>query len=531
MANSNSQQPGSKSSTGTKSTAGSSKNPPVAPQTWKDKVRSLLGAETDPKTGKPRRISRKERDDKRTRNLYIALGALGIAAVLLLSGAAINEYFLKPRKVLATVEGHDIIRSDYWKYRSHTLANQAIQYQQFATMMEGQQQQQYLAMSQQAQTELESVWGSTTVDDATLSRMVDDQVILSSLDTLGLSISEEQVDEYIANQFAASDAPISTPTPSPTLIPERAEWATQTAVAMEGSPSPVESGSPLPVDDASPVALEGSPAAETQGSPVPAASPGAGTPEPTATINQDDARATSAANFDNYDDEILDLTHMSESDYRRLIAEPNLAREMVNAHFLEEIGQSAEQVHARHILVGTQELADSLYVQLQEDPDLFETLAEEASVDTSTAPNGGDLGWFPRGIMVAQFEEVAFSLQPGEISEPVQTEFGWHIIQVIEHDDDRALTDAQIEQASQADAERWLEAQYEQLDVSSSVEPTPTQSISQFVPPADAPPLPTPTPEGTPVALPAASPAASAVASPVASPLASPATPASPEAD
>ncbi|MGD9711305.1 MAG: peptidylprolyl isomerase, partial [Thermomicrobiales bacterium] len=137
--------------------------------------------------------------------------------------------------------------------------------------------------------------------------------------------------------------------------------------------------------------------------------------------------------------------------------------------------------------------------------------AQEASVDSSTAPNGGDLGWFPRGIMVPAFEEAAFSLPPGEISSPVQTEFGWHIIQVIEHDDDRALTDAQIQQASQAAAERWLESQYDQLEISSSVEPTPTQSISQFVPPADAPPVPTiaPEPKGSPIALPGASPVTS----------------------
>ena len=99
--------------------------------------------------------------------------------------------------------------------------------------------------------------------------------------------------------------------------------------------------------------------------------------------------------------------------------------------------------------------------------------------------------------MVPAFEEVAFSLTPGEISEPLQTEFGWHIIQVLDHVDDRALTDAQIQQASQSNAERWLVAQHEVLDVTSSVEPTPTQSISQFVAPADAPPLPTAAPEPT----------------------------------
>ncbi|MCC6944004.1 MAG: peptidylprolyl isomerase [Thermomicrobiales bacterium] len=530
-----------KSSKSSSTSARSSKQQPPPPQSWQDKLRSLFGREIDPSTGKRRRVSRKERDDRRTRNLFIAFGVLGIGAILLLSGAAMNEYFLKPRKVLATVEGTDITRKDYWKYRQHTLANQVLQYRQYATMLTGQQQQQYLAMAQQAQIQLDDTWGSTSVDDATLSRMVDDLVIVESLDTLGLSISDQQVDDFIAEQFSGLNAPVFSPTPTQTLIPERAEWATQTAVAEAGSPEAVEGspeaidGSPVAVDGSpaasgSPAAVSGTPAAESAspqatdgspeaidsnaGSPIPMASPAEGTPQPTATIGPEDARATSTANFDLYQDEILDLSHMSVSDYRRLVAEPTLARQMVNNYFVQEVGQSAEQVHARHILVGTQELADSLYGQLQEDPDLFETLAEEASVDTSTAPNGGDLGWFPRGIMVAGFEEVAFSLTPGEISQPVQTQFGWHIIQVIDHADDRALTDAQIQQASQANSERWLETQFDALDVSSSVEPTPTQSIEQFVAPADAPHVPTTAPEPTP----AASPAGAASPVPAASP-------------
>lgn len=508
------------------------RNQPAQPQSWLDKLRAAFGREVDPRTGKPRRVSRKQRDDRRTRNLYIALGVLGVGAVLLLSGAAINEYFLKPRKVLATVEGTDITRRDYWKYRSHTLANQVMQYQQYAGMLSGQQQQQYLAMAQQAQIELDNIWGSTSVDNATLSRMVDDRVIVESLDTLGLSISDEQVDDFIAEQFAGLDAPVFSPTPTQTLIPERAEWATQTAIATItlGTPEAL-SGSPealsgTPVADAGtpqPVVAESTPESVASpigdGSPIPMASPLVGTPEPSPTIGIADARATSAANFELYRDEILDLSHMSNSDYRRLIAEPTLARQMVNNHFLQELGQSAEQVHARHILVGTRELADSLYAQLQGDPDLFASLAQEASVDTSTAPNGGDLGWFPRGIMVRQFEDVAFALSPGDISEPVQTQFGWHIIQVLDHASDRALTDDQIQQASQANAERWLEEQYTALDVDSSVVPTPTQAIEQFVPPADAPPLPTTAPTPAAVASPAA---VGTPGTPIAAPQASP---------
>jgi parvulin-like peptidyl-prolyl isomerase len=132
-------------------------------------------------------------------------------------------------------------------------------------------------------------------------------------------------------------------------------------------------------------------------------------------------------------------------------------------------------------------LADKLYADLQADPELFAQLAEENSIDTATAPNGGDLGWFTRGAMVEPFEQVAFELAPDAISEPVQTEFGWHIIQVLDHQDNRALTDDQIQQTIQVETDRWLADQREAASISSDIEPTPTPSTQQFVPPAGAP--------------------------------------------
>jgi peptidyl-prolyl cis-trans isomerase C len=78
----------------------------------------------------------------------------------------------------------------------------------------------------------------------------------------------------------------------------------------------------------------------------------------------------------------------------------------------------------------------------------FAAVAREISTDVGTAPNGGDLGWFTREEMVAPFAEAAFALEPGTISEPIETEFGWHVIRVAESDPDRPLTDLQINQAA-----------------------------------------------------------------------------------
>lgn len=86
-----------------------------------------------------------------------------------------------------------------------------------------------------------------------------------------------------------------------------------------------------------------------------------------------------------------------------------------------------EQVHARHILVETEEEANNLLLQLKEGLTDFAELAKEKSIGPS-APSGGDLGFFARGQMVKEFEDAAFSLEPGEISEVVQSQFGYHII-------------------------------------------------------------------------------------------------------
>ncbi|WP_192930291.1 peptidylprolyl isomerase [Alkaliphilus pronyensis] len=90
---------------------------------------------------------------------------------------------------------------------------------------------------------------------------------------------------------------------------------------------------------------------------------------------------------------------------------------------------TTEEVHAKHIVVSDQMLADELYLRTKNGED-FQQLAKEYSEDPTVEENGGDLGYFPRGVMVKEFEDAAFSLQAGEISEPVESQFGYHIIKV-----------------------------------------------------------------------------------------------------
>ena len=90
--------------------------------------------------------------------------------------------------------------------------------------------------------------------------------------------------------------------------------------------------------------------------------------------------------------------------------------------------KNEEEVHARHILVPTEDEAKAILAQLKGGAD-FATLAKEKSKDPGAA-EGGDLGYFTKEQMVPEFAEVAFKLGKGQLSDPVKTQFGWHIIKV-----------------------------------------------------------------------------------------------------
>jgi len=91
---------------------------------------------------------------------------------------------------------------------------------------------------------------------------------------------------------------------------------------------------------------------------------------------------------------------------------------------------STTQVAASHILVKDEETAKQIRAELEEHPDHFAALATEKSTDTGSAKKGGELGLFGQGRMVPEFDKAAFSLQPGQISEPIKTRYGYHIIKV-----------------------------------------------------------------------------------------------------
>ena len=102
------------------------------------------------------------------------------------------------------------------------------------------------------------------------------------------------------------------------------------------------------------------------------------------------------------------------------------AKAFYNAQAAQTTGGA--QIRARHILVKTEEKAKEIYELIAHDGDFVE-LAKKHSTGPS-GPSGGDLGYFGAGQMVPEFSKAAFALKVGEVSEPVKTKFGWHLIKV-----------------------------------------------------------------------------------------------------
>lgn len=102
------------------------------------------------------------------------------------------------------------------------------------------------------------------------------------------------------------------------------------------------------------------------------------------------------------------------------------------------------EIQARHILIADKETAEEVKKKLDDGED-FAKVAEEYSTDTASAANGGDLGWFGAGQMVAEFEEAAYALEVDEISDPVESQHGFHIIQVTDKKEKESYEDMKEE--------------------------------------------------------------------------------------
>jgi peptidyl-prolyl cis-trans isomerase SurA len=227
---------------------------------------------------------------------------------------------------------------------------------------------------------------------------------------------------------------------------------------------------------------------------------------------------------------ISEFDGMSLDEYREIIRSGLLTQKLQETIGDEEVSATQEEVHARHILISVIEptptptevpegeptpeptvtptelpegaptptatpaprsdeealaLAEDIRQRIVDGED-FATLAEEYSDDRGSAADGGDLGWFGRGMMVAPFEEAAFSLPIGEISEPIKTDFGYHILEVLDRDAERPKDENTLAQERQQAFDTWLQTKITESsverpnDIVGSLPPNLDTSIDQL---------------------------------------------------
>jgi parvulin-like peptidyl-prolyl isomerase len=152
----------------------------------------------------------------------------------------------------------------------------------------------------------------------------------------------------------------------------------------------------------------------------------------------------------------LAANQQAEPDVRELVRRELTANAMRD-RIVSQLPRTAEYVRAYHIVVATQAGAESIQASLAAGAQ-FAALAQSQSIDDSTRPDGGDLGWFTRGtgaVLWTEVEDAAFALQPGQVSPIVQSPVGFHVIKVTDRQT-RALTAEDTSIFQQAALQRWL---------------------------------------------------------------------------
>jgi hypothetical protein len=386
-----------------------------------------------------KQLSRRALEERRLKQLYIGAAVFAVVLLAILGIGLYQELYRKPRRVLAQVNDEPI-RADYYEkmlaYRRLNMQNAIYQLQQqMGSIDPNDQDQEFLAQYYQQQvqyyeSQLEQL------DQQVLEELVNNALIRQGAEDLGITVTEAELEEEIETQFGYQRNPVE---PSPTPITATAQ--------ITGTPTPT-----VPPMTEAEFQQQYSEAVEGWGQSV----------------------------------------GFTEEEFRSLFR-INLFRTKLEEHLAEQVPTTALQIKARHILVETEEEAEQALARLDAGEE-FETVAREMSTDESTRESGGDLGWFPVGQMVPEFEKVAFNTPPGEISDIVQTSFGYHIIKVEDKDEDHPLDDSLLAQRQQGVLEEWLQQQRLAAEITYADEfitPTPVPNelptVEGELPPAPSP--------------------------------------------
>ncbi len=421
-------------------------------------------------------IARLERERFQTRLiLYSFIGVLVIVAGLIIYGYLDIKYFQQLRPVAKV--GNVNIPVGTWEARVKMertrLVNQLTLYQQYA---------QYFGMdlSSQEQQIMSQLNAPTTLGQSVIDQMIDEELVREEAAKRGITASPQEVQDAIqaSYQFFPNGSPTPTITPTsvsfPTLSPETLALVTLTptpgaptatatlASALTLSPTVAAEGTGTPAGTAAPTGTQGPTATATLAA---TATPSVtSTPEATFTPLPSSTPYTQQgfeAAYKSGADKLVALG-LTQDQVRDLYA-TNILRQKLFDIITADVPHTQEQVWARHILVADEATAKAVRQRLANGED-FSKVAAEVSTDTGTKSKGGDLGWFGKGAMVPEFEVTAFALKVGEISLPVKSQFGYHIIQVLAHANVPLDSNA-YDQARQTAFTAWLKTLRDQYKV------------------------------------------------------------------
>ena len=425
-------------------------------------------------------LARAQRERIQRRWIIFGTALSTVLAVGLLAYGWIRVGYLVPHEPVATVNG-DKITTRQWQNRVRLLRLDLItryqNTQQMAAIF-GSDPNLQTYIQQQLDQIQSQLTDTTSLGLNVLNQMIEEQLIRQEANRRGITVTTAEVDQAIEGTFGYY--PNGTPTPAPTATLSPVQLTAQASSptpttgptateAPTSTPPPIATLSPvqLTAQASSPTPTTGPTATEAPTSTPPPTATSGPTPTVTATLPPPPTATpyTSQAYETDYQAEIDYIRQTggaTEADFRSRY-EARLFREKLLEAFRASVPREQDQVWARHILVADEATAQEVLDRLAAG-ESWEALASEYSQDTSNSGQGGDLGWFPSGTMDVAFEEAAFATTVGEISQPVQSSFGWHLIQVLGHEA-RALDDAQYEQAVQNYLDSWLVETRGQSDI------------------------------------------------------------------
>lgn len=372
-----------------------------------------------PKIATKKHIARLERERKQVSLVRtVAIVMFGVIALLLGYGY-LDINYLQLQKPVAEVNGEKISIQQWQERVQLQRVNFVSLYQRYQFF----QQQFGMDVTQQVQEVEFYLQSPEAIGQLVIDQMIDEALISQEAEKRGIIVSDEEVEQAVREAYRF----FPEGTPTPTITPTDLEYPTLTSQQMTlvpatATPTEFLTFTPAPTATLDP-AVTPIPTS-TVAPPTPTSVPEDVTPTATP-FTVEGFNTEYQATVDEYKTYGISETTL-RSAYRN-----DLLRNKLLEAITADIPTTAEQVWARHILVENPSLAGTVSLILAQGGD-FATAAKKYSIDTGSGAEGGDLGWFGPGAMVPEFETAAFNQPIGEIGKPVQSQFGYHIIQVLD---------------------------------------------------------------------------------------------------